>query len=94
MLLVASCGRPQISAPEDWAAAKTPEQKRAFLDALADSCSLPHDFFRLKGDEFTVWPRADEKYERVNCALAALKRVRPVPNYSFIGNEYVPDSKQ
>jgi hypothetical protein len=93
LLVVAGCARPQTSAPQDWAAAKSPEQKRAFLDALAESCSLPRDFFRLKGDEFTIRPKADEEYERVDCALEALKRVRPMPRYGFVGNEYYTTEK-
>jgi hypothetical protein len=60
---------------------------RAFLDRMAANCGLPRRFFRLQGGKVLIQPDADEKYERVDCALTAAKRIRGFPPIAFLGNE-------
>jgi hypothetical protein len=71
-----------------WVGRSTAEQ-RAFLNALADRCQLPHEFFLLEHNRLTIKPRPDEKYERVDCALEALQKTRGLPKMGFVGNEYI-----
>jgi hypothetical protein len=94
--LLVACSKPESSAQfqVNWGAAKSVDQKRALLNSIADNCRLPRDFFHLKDDRFYIQPRPDENYENVDCALGAVKRLHPSPNYSFIGNEYVVENKQ
>jgi len=97
LILSLLIGCSKEAAPEvqlNWGAAKSADQKRALLNSIADNCHLPHDFFRLKGDRFTIQPRPDANYEDVDCAFGAVKRLHPSPNYSFIGNAYPAENAQ
>jgi hypothetical protein len=88
-----ACGPPQAQIAADWTG-KSPAEQRAILDKLADNCRLPHDLFRLEGDHLTIQPHADEEYERVDCALGALKGIRGMPKLGFVGNEYYVGNEQ
>jgi hypothetical protein len=90
---LAACGRPQGQIPADWTGKRSAEQ-RAILDRLADNCGLPHDFFRLEGGHLTIQPHPNEKYERIDCALGALKGIRGMPKLGFVGNEYYVGNEQ
>jgi hypothetical protein len=93
-LLIGCIGEPTAQAQLNWGAAKSADAKRALLNSIADNCHLPHDFFQLKGNRFTIQPRPDANYEDVNCALGAVKRLHPSPDFSFVGNEYPAGNEQ
>ena len=93
LLAAASCNSQRTPVPQDWSA-KSPAEKDALLDKLADHCNLPHDTFRLEGDELYVKPHADEQYERLDCGLKALNSIRGLPKLGFVGNEYFSNEVQ
>jgi len=65
------------------------DQRQAALNQIADKCGVPRSTFDLVGDEdLHIQARADEKYERVECALTELKRSNLPVKMGFIGNEY------
>ena len=65
-------------------------ERQEAIDAIVAHCHLPNTFFQLRGDELHLQPSIDEKYERVDCALAEVKRLQ-VTNMGFVGNEAYSD---
>jgi hypothetical protein len=62
---------------------------RVLLNQVAANCDLPSRFFRLESGKILIQPDADENYERVECGLTAIRRLRGVPPIAFVGNECV-----
>jgi hypothetical protein len=92
-LIAAACNTQRTPIPQDWGA-KSPADKRALFDKLADDCHLPRDTFRFDGDRLRFIPHADEQYEHVECALEALKVAPGLPKMSFGGNERYDENLQ
>jgi hypothetical protein len=65
--------------------------ERTEADRIERACGLPHGTIVAR-PQHSVWvrPRPTEAYEKVDCALAELRKsaVYQYPPMSFIGNEY------
>jgi len=78
---------PTQPVPSDWTG-KSEAEMRILLNRVAANCDLPGRTFRLEHGKLTAQPDANEKYERFDCGLAAIKRIRGVPPLGFVGNGY------
>ena len=63
-------------------------QRRAQLDAIADTCGLPRSFFKLRSlDDLRFRPSLDTEYEAVDCALEQLRKADFPMQMGFVGSE-------
>jgi hypothetical protein len=82
------------SAPETNWTTMTPASRQQLIRQVTSKCGLPADRLQLfEGDSLVLRPDPNDSYERIDCLLGELKKVRGI-RMGFVGNEaYVEDTQ-